>query len=162
MNNILITTFFSEEHFLLICNKQFLVPQVARHMKTRSSKRPWFWLLCKSPRPVLASIPLQSPQALCCLSITRTFTKFATIVIVTPQAMQSPYNKTEKRKKKREGGRNSCVWKEGGDILILALESHCLSKSNYFIKQCETTWHSLQITCFMIITINNTSVILPL
>lgn len=28
MNNILITIFFSEEHFLLICNKQFQVLQV--------------------------------------------------------------------------------------------------------------------------------------
>lgn len=44
-----------------------------------------------------------------------------------------------------------------GDFSLTS--SHCLSKGNYFIKQSEITKHSLQITCFKIITINNTAII---
>lgn len=57
MNNILIAIFFSEEHFLLICNKQFQVLQVCTMHEDQTIKKK------KGPqmRPVFASMLEQSP-----------------------------------------------------------------------------------------------------
>lgn len=70
MNNILITIFFSEEHFLLICNKQFQVLQVCTMhedqiiKEKKVPKEACLWLLRRAERPVSASVSEQSPQLL--------------------------------------------------------------------------------------------------
>lgn len=69
MNNILITIFFSEEHFLLICNKQFQVVQVCTTHEDQILKKRngLLWLLRRAERPVFASVtsapPLLIPHA---------------------------------------------------------------------------------------------------